>query len=159
MRKKPVQSWFMDLSLVQKYWDIQGQASRTYHHTAPINLLYALHESLVLLHQEGKSIVWQRHRDTAALLKQGLLDLGFTYLVPEAEQMPQLHVVILPESVRANEAAIRSTLLNQYNMEIGGGLGELAGRVWRIGLMGHSARKENVGKILEGISHAISQPF
>lgn len=147
-RKTPVQSWFMDLSLVQKYWDKQGGASRTYHHTAPINLLYALHEALILFFQEGEEAVWKRHQDTAALLKKGLKELGYQYLVAEQSQMPQLHVVIPPASILEKEAAVRFALLKEDDLEIGGGLGELAGKVWRIGLMGHSARKENVEKIL-----------
>lgn len=147
-RKQAVQSWFMDLSLVQKYWNLQGQQARTYHHTAPVNLLYALHESLVLFFEEGETAVFERHRDNAARLKQGLQQLGFTYLVKDAAQMPQLHVVIPPASLLQQEASIRSKLLTEHHLEIGGGLGELAGKVWRIGLMGHSARKENVEKIL-----------
>lgn len=150
-RKTPVQSWFMDLSLVQHYWNQGGQAARTYHHTAPINLLYALHESIVLIEEEGLSAVWQRHLNTAASLKKGLLDLGFQYLVPEQSQMPQLHVVIPPASIIQNEAQIRHRLLAEMDIEIGGGLGELSGKVWRIGLMGHSAREDNVVQILKAL--------
>ncbi len=156
-RRTPVQSWFMDLSLVQKYWNIQGGVSRTYHHTAPINLLYALHESLILFFEEGEANVWKRHRDMAALLKKGLKDLGFEYLVPEAAQMPQLHVVIPPERIKQNEAKIRSLLLEDHRVEIGGGLGMLAGKVWRVGLMGHSARQENVDKILDTLKNIIDK--
>lgn len=152
-RKTPVQSWFMDLSLVQKYWDIQGGAARTYHHTAPINLLYALHESLVLFFQEGEENVWKRHRDMALMLKNGLIRLGFEYLVEEDAQMPQLHVVIPPANISKHEASVRSMLLKDKNIEIGGGLGELAGKVWRIGLMGHSARPENVETILQTLKN------
>jgi alanine-glyoxylate transaminase/serine-glyoxylate transaminase/serine-pyruvate transaminase len=147
-RKTPVQSWFMDLSLVQKYWNVQDQLPRTYHHTAPINLLYALHESLVLFFQEGETNVWKRHQETAAALKKGLTELGYRYLVPDAMQMPQLHVVIPPAHILPNEAKVRAALLNDHHIEVGGGLGELAGKVWRIGLMGHSARMGNVEKIL-----------
>lgn len=155
-RKIPVQSWFMDLSLVQKYWDLQGQVSRTYHHTAPINLLYALHESLILFHQEEKEAVWKRHQDTAAILKKGLQELGFEYLIAEESQMPQLHVVIPPANIREQEAQVRATLLKNEGIEIGGGLGELTGKIWRIGLMGHSARQENVEKILGALKTVLN---
>lgn len=154
-RKKPVQSWFMDLSLVEKYWHVEGQAPRTYHHTAPINLLYALHEALVLFHQEGEQAVWQRHEHNSALLKRGLLDLGFEYLVPDEFQMPQLHVVMPPESILANEAAVRAALLKEERIEVGGGMGALAGKVWRVGLMGHSSRVENVNRLLAALTNRI----
>lgn len=154
-RKEPVQSWFMDLSLVQKYWGNAGHAARTYHHTAPINLLYALHEALVMFHQEGAEAVWKRHDDTAALLQKGLKELGFQYLVPDAAQMPQLHVVIPPESIRAQEAQVRAKLLAEQQIEIGGGMGELAGKVWRVGLMGNSARVENVERLLNALTQVI----
>lgn len=155
-RSEPVQSWFMDLSLVQKYWEVEGQAPRTYHHTAPVNMLYALHEALVLYFQEGEEAVFKRHRDAATALKTGLKSLGFTYLVPEAAQMPQLHVVIPPEKILREEAKVRARLLQDELIEIGGGLGELAGKVWRIGLMGHSARKENVAKLLDTLSKILN---
>lgn len=152
-RKSPVQSWFMDLSLVLKYWDQQGQAARTYHHTAPINLLYALHEALVLFHQEGKEAVWKRHRETADMLKKGLIKLGYQYIVPEEAQMPQLHVVIPPANILQKEAQVRQALLKNDRIEIGGGLGDLAGKVWRIGLMGHAARNENVDRLISALSN------
>jgi len=155
-RQTPVQSWFMDLSLVQKYWDKNGQNSRTYHHTAPINLLYALHESLVLFQEEGEEAVWKRHRENAALLKNGLNELGFEYLVPEAAQMPQLHVVIPPASIRAQEAQVRATLLKDLRLEIGGGMGELAGKVWRVGLMGNSSQEPNVQRILDALTKVLN---
>lgn len=154
-RKTPVQSWFMDLSLVQKYWDQQGQTSRTYHHTAPINQLYALHEALVLFHQEGQEAVWKRHDDVAHVLKTGLQGLGFTYLVADAYQMPQLHVVIPPASIIQQEAQVRAALLQDQRIEIGGGMGELAGKVWRVGLMGHSARIDNVERMLNALNTVI----
>ena len=150
-RKTPVQSWFMDLSLVEKYWGQEGSAARTYHHTAPINQLYALHEALVLWHEEGEQAVWKRHQETAAELKNGLRDLGFEYFVADEWQMPQLHVVMPPANILQKEAQVRQSLLQNDLIEVGGGLGELAGKVWRIGLMGHSARKENVTKILDAL--------
>jgi len=150
-RKTPVQSWFMDISLVQSYWNQSGGNARTYHHTAPVNLLYALHESLVMYHQEGQEAVWKRHQDNALLLKIGLQKLGFEYLVPEESQMPQLHVVIPPKNLIETEAKIRASLLRDYKIEIGGGLGELSGKVWRIGLMGHSSHKENIKHVIESL--------
>ncbi len=124
-----MQSWFMDLSLVQKYWNQQGQAARTYHHTAPVNQLYGLHEALVMYLEEGEQEVWQRHREMAVLLQQGLRHLGYEYLVAERWQMPQLHVVIPPAHILAKEAEMRQQLLKHELIEIGGGLGDLAGKV------------------------------
>ncbi|KTD75163.1 pyridoxal-phosphate-dependent aminotransferase family protein [Legionella waltersii] len=152
IRKSPVQSWFMDLSLVQQYWDQVGETARTYHHTAPINSLYALHETLIMIEEEGLPALFQRHLRTASILKNGLLELGFSYLVPDKSQMPQLHVVIPPNDILKQEASIRHRLLFEKNIEIGGGLGELAGKVWRIGLMGHSAREENVYQLLSAFN-------
>jgi alanine-glyoxylate transaminase/serine-glyoxylate transaminase/serine-pyruvate transaminase len=150
-RNKLVQSWFMDLVLVEKYWDAGAGFTRTYHHTAPINLLYALHEALLLFFEEGEESVWKRHQVTAQKLKEGLKNRGFDYLVNEKEQMPQLHVVVPPSSILAKEAEIRAALLRDESLEIGGGLGIFFGKVWRIGLMGNSARIENVDKILQAI--------
>ncbi|MCP3664138.1 MAG: alanine--glyoxylate aminotransferase family protein [Gammaproteobacteria bacterium] len=139
-RKRPVQSWFMDLNLVMGYWG--GGAKRAYHHTAPVNALYALHESLVMLQNEGLENAWQRHQQNHLALKAGLEAMGLTFIVPEAERLPQLNAVSIPEGV--DDAAVRSRLLNEYNLELGAGLGALAGKVWRIGLMGHSSRAENI---------------
>lgn len=139
-RKTPVQSWFLDLNLVMGYW---GQGTkRAYHHTAPVNALYALHESLVMLLNEGLENAWQRHAAMHQLLKQELTTMGIEFLVDEAWRLPQLNAVKVPEGI--DDAAIRSALLQEYNIEIGAGLGDFAGRVWRIGLMGHSARRENI---------------
>ncbi len=139
-RKTPVSSWFLDLNLVMGYWG-KG-AKRAYHHTAPVNTLYGLHESLVMLMEEGLENSWARHEKNHQTLKAGLESLGIGFLVNEADRLPQLNTVFIPDGV--DEAAIRSTLLNDYNLEIGAGLGDLAGKVWRIGLMGYSARRENV---------------
>ncbi|NQZ54743.1 MAG: alanine--glyoxylate aminotransferase family protein [Piscirickettsiaceae bacterium] len=139
-RKTPVTSWFLDLNLVMGYWG-KG-AKRTYHHTAPVNTLYGLHESLVMLSEEGLENAWARHKANHQLLKSGLESLDIGFLVKEQDRLPQLNSVFIPEGV--DDAAIRSTLLNDYNLEIGAGLGTLAGKVWRIGLMGYSARRENV---------------
>ncbi len=139
-RKTPVSSWFLDLNLVMGYWG-KG-AKRAYHHTAPVNTLYGLHESLVMLTEEGLENAWARHQQNHQLLKEGLKSLEINFLVNEVDRLPQLNTVYVPEGV--DEVKIRSTLLNDYNLEIGAGLGDLAGKVWRIGLMGFSARRENV---------------
>lgn len=146
-RKIPVQSWFMDLNLVLGYWS--GEGKRTYHHTAPINPLYGLHEALVMLAEEGIENAWARHRAMHDLLKAGLTSLGLALVVPEGERLPQLNAVSLPASV--DDAAVRSRLLNEHNLEIGAGLGALAGQVWRIGLMGASASPTNVEACLAAL--------
>ncbi|MGD2082511.1 MAG: alanine--glyoxylate aminotransferase family protein [Chromatiales bacterium] len=139
-RKTKVQSWFLDLNLVMGYWG-SGQ-KRAYHHTAPVNALYGLHEALVMLQDEGLENAWARHRSNHLALKAGLEAMGLTFIVPEAERLPQLNAVSIPEGV--DDATVRSRLLSEYNLEIGAGLGALAGKVWRIGLMGHSSRAENI---------------
>nr|WP_242602569.1 alanine--glyoxylate aminotransferase family protein [Vibrio mediterranei] len=146
-RKTTVQSWFLDQSLVLGYWS--GEGKRSYHHTAPVNSLYALHESLVLLKNEGLENAWQRHKDMHLLLKEGLEQLGLSFVVEEGSRLPQLNAVYLPEGV--DDAAVRSQLLEQYNLEIGAGLGALAGKAWRIGLMGYGARRENVALCLKAL--------
>lgn len=139
-RNTPVSSWFLDLNLVMGYWG-KG-AKRAYHHTAPVNTLYGLHEALVMLHEEGLENSWARHQKNHQLLKESLASLGIGFLVNEQDRLPQLNSVIIPDGV--DDAKIRSTLLNDYNLEIGAGLGALAGKVWRIGLMGNSSKRENV---------------
>ncbi len=139
-RKTKVQSWFLDLNLVMGYWG-QG-AKRAYHHTAPINALYALHEALVLLKEEGLENAWARHAKHHNALKAGLETLGLSFIVPEADRLPQLNSVSIPDGV--DDAQVRGILLNDYNLEIGAGLGVMAGKVWRIGLMGYACRKDNV---------------
>jgi alanine-glyoxylate transaminase/serine-glyoxylate transaminase/serine-pyruvate transaminase len=139
-RKTRVQSWFLDLNLVMGYWG-EG-AKRAYHHTAPINALYALHEALVILHEEGLENAWQRHRHHHGALAAGLEAMGLSFVVPENCRLPQLNAVTVPEGI--DEAVVRQRLLADYSLEIGAGLGSLAGKVWRIGLMGHAANKKNV---------------
>lgn len=146
-RKTPCQSWFMDLNLVLGYWG--GDGKRTYHHTAPINPLYGLHEALVMLQNEGLENAWARHQNNYLALKDGLEKLGLEYFVAEGQRLPQLSVVNVPAGV--DDAAARSRLLNEFNLEIGAGLGELAGKVWRLGLMGYSSRPENVAACLHAI--------
>ena len=151
-RKTKVQSWFLDLSLVMGYW--AGEGKRAYHHTAPVNSLYALHESLVMLQEEGLEASWQRHRDLHQQLKQGLAELGIEFIVPEGERLPQLNAVTIPAGV--DDAAVRAALLADYNLEIGAGLGALAGKVWRIGLMGHAANQRNVDYCVAALREVLS---
>ncbi len=139
-RKHKVQSWFLDLNLVLGYWG--GTAKRAYHHTAPVNSLYALHESLVMLQEEGLENAWARHRHHHTALKAGLEAMGLSLVVPENERLPQLNAVSIPQGV--DDAMVRGRLLNEYQLEIGAGLGDLAGKVWRIGLMGHACNQRNV---------------
>jgi len=139
-RQTKVQSWFLDLNLVMSYWSTG--AKRAYHHTAPINALYALHEALLMLKEEGLENAWARHRNNHLALKAGLEALGLKFVVKEADRLPQLNAVTIPAGV--DDAAVRRRLLNEYHLEIGAGLGALAGKVWRIGLMGHSSRAENI---------------
>lgn len=143
-RTTPVVSWFLDVSLVMGYWG--SGARRSYHHTAPINALYGLHEALVLLHEEGLAAAHARHQANHVLLRDGLEALGLTYVVAPEWRLPQLNAVRFGEGV--DDAAVRTRLLNDFDLEIGGGLGDLAGTVWRIGLMGHASRAKNVHRCL-----------
>ncbi|MET0105500.1 MAG: alanine--glyoxylate aminotransferase family protein [Sedimenticola sp.] len=139
-RDTKVQSWFLDLNLVMGYWG--SGAKRAYHHTAPVNALYGLHEALVILKNEGLENAWARHQHHHEALKAGLEAMGLTFIVKEEERLPQLNAVSIPAGV--DDAAVRSRLLNEFNLEIGAGLGDLAGKVWRIGQMGHASRAENI---------------
>ncbi len=139
-RKTKVQSWFLDLNLIVGYWGSRQQ--RSYHHTAPVNALYGLHEALLILREEGLENAWARHRKNHLALRAGLEAMGLGFLVNEDARLPQLNAVTVPKGVE--EADVRRRLLNEYNLEIGAGLGELAGKVWRIGLMGHTCRAENI---------------
>ena len=150
-RKTPVTSWFLDLNLVMGYWG-KG-AKRAYHHTAPVNTLYGLHESLVMLTEEGLENSWSRHKENHLLLKAGLSELGISYLVDESSRLPQLNSVFIPEG--SDDAQVRSSLINDFNIEIGAGLGDLAGKIWRIGLMGHTSRKENVELCLKALKEVL----
>ncbi|QYJ79117.1 pyridoxal-phosphate-dependent aminotransferase family protein [Shewanella acanthi] len=152
-RKTPVQSWFLDQSLVMAYWSSAG-GKRSYHHTAPVNALYALHESLRLLAAEGLEHAWQRHKEMHLVLRAGLEKLGLNFVVEEASRLPQLNAVFIPEGV--DDASVRTRLLNDYNLEIGAGLGALAGKAWRIGLMGFGARRENVALCLRALEEVLS---
>ncbi|MGR5558802.1 pyridoxal-phosphate-dependent aminotransferase family protein [Vibrio fortis] len=150
-RQSPVQSWFLDQSLVLGYWS--GEGKRSYHHTAPVNSLYALHESLVILRNEGLENAWERHQSAHRELKAGLESLGLSFVVEEGSRLPQLNAVYFPEGI--DEAVVRTRLLEEYNLEIGAGLGALAGKAWRIGLMGYGARKENVALCLKALADVL----
>ncbi|MES9859506.1 MAG: alanine--glyoxylate aminotransferase family protein [Candidatus Thiodiazotropha sp. LLP2] len=152
-RKQKVQSWFLDLNLVMGYWG-SGQ-KRAYHHTAPVNGLYGLHEALCILEAEGLENAWARHKKMHSALKAGLEAMGLDFIVDEAHRLPQLNAVSIPEGV--DDAAVRSRLLNEYNLEVGAGLGALAGKVWRIGLMGHSARAENILLCVSSLEAVLSE--
>ncbi|MBO2622057.1 pyridoxal-phosphate-dependent aminotransferase family protein [Shewanella algae] len=151
-RKSPVQSWFLDQSLVMGYWS--GDGKRSYHHTAPVNALYSLHEALRLLAEEGLENAWQRHRDMHLLLRQGLESMGLEFVVAEQSRLPQLNAVYIPQGV--DDGAVRKQLLDNYNLEIGAGLGALAGKAWRIGLMGYGARRENVTLCLRALAEVLN---
>src|SRR6056297_3115696 len=139
-RKSKVQSWFLDLNLVMGYWG-EG-AKRAYHHTAPINALYSLHEALLILREEGIEHAWNRHQYRHQALRAGFEAMGLEFLVAENERLPQLNAVAIPAG--ADDAAVRARLLQDYQLEIGAGLGVLAGKVWRVGLMGHGCTQKNV---------------
>jgi alanine-glyoxylate transaminase/serine-glyoxylate transaminase/serine-pyruvate transaminase len=139
-RRHKVQSWFLDLNLVMGYWG-SGQR-RAYHHTAPVNALYGLHEALLILREEGLEHAWSRHRRNHLALRAGLEAMGLRLVVKEEERLPQLNAVAIPAGV--DDAVVRARLLEEFNIEIGAGLGALAGKVWRIGLMGHSSNARNV---------------
>jgi alanine-glyoxylate transaminase/serine-glyoxylate transaminase/serine-pyruvate transaminase len=134
------------------YWG-QGQ-TRAYHHTAPVNALYGLHEALLIAVEEGLAPAWARHKRNHEALKAGLEAMGLSFFVPESERLPQLNLVTIPEGV--DEGSIRRQLLADYNLEIGAGLGSLAGKVWRIGLMGYASRPENVLLCLSALEAVLS---
>lgn len=149
-REMPVANWYLDLTMVQKYWG----SERSYHHTAPISSNYAFYEGLRLVAEEGLEARWRRHQEQAQELWKGLSDLGLAMHVPEGQRLPSLTTVRIPEAV--DGAEVRSRLLNEYSIEIAGGLGELAGQVWRIGLMGHSSRRENVKMLLAALKEILT---
>lgn len=146
-REHPVQSWFLDMKLVMGYWG--GGSKRAYHHTAPVNDLYALHESLVMLQEEGLEAAFARHRRNHDALVAGLEAMGLSMAVAAEHRLVQLNAVNIPAGV--DDAALRSELLKQFNLEIGGGLGALAGKTWRIGLMGFASSEANVFSCLNAL--------
>ncbi len=137
-RKQKVQSWYLDMSMVERYWGEE----RAYHHTAPISMIYALHEALRIIHEEGLEPRFERHQRNHEALKTGLAAIGIEYLPQEGYQLPMLNAVGIPEGVE--DAKVRKRLLNEFGIEIGGGLGQFKGQAWRIGLMGHSSTEKNV---------------
>jgi len=152
-RKSKVQSWFLDLSLVMGYWG--GATKRAYHHTAPINALYGLHEALVVVQEEGLEAAWARHRTNHLALRAGLEALGLRFVVAEADRLPQLNAVSIPDGV--DDAAVRGLLLSDYGLEIGAGLGAMAGKIWRIGLMGHGSNPRNVRYCLAALEDVLGR--
>jgi alanine-glyoxylate transaminase/serine-glyoxylate transaminase/serine-pyruvate transaminase len=149
-RKTKPANWYLDMTLVGKYWG----SERTYHHTAPINMIYALREALRLVAEEGLENRWRRHVETAELLWEGLERLGIGCLVPEEHRLPSLTTALVPEGVDAK--AVSVYLLRNYNIEMAAGLGQLAGKVWRIGLMGFNSRRENVTLLLAALANALA---
>jgi len=152
-RKTKVQSWFLDMELVMAYWGQGGK--RAYHHTAPVNSIYALHESLRILHNEGLQAAWQRHTDMHLALKAGLENIGLEFMVEETYRLPQLNLVAIPDGV--DDAKIRGQLLNEFDLEIGAGLGELAGKAWRIGLMGYGSNRKNVDYCVNALTSVLKR--
>lgn len=149
-RKVKVASWYLDLTMIQQYW---AERQRTYHHTAPISMNYALHEALALILEEGLEPRFSRHRLHSAALMAGLEAFGFEPAAQEGHRLPVLNAVRVPDGI--DEAAVRRQLLDDHNIEIGGGLGELAGKVWRIGLMGESARRDHVHSLLTALGELL----
>lgn len=151
-RKTKVQSWFLDLTLVMGYW---GSGKRAYHHTAPINALYGLHEALVILQEEGLENAWARHARNHQALKAGVEAMGLRFVVKEGERLPQLNSIYIPDGV--DDAAVRAALLKDYNLEIGAGLGAMAGKIWRIGLMGYASNPTNVLFCLSALEETLGR--
>jgi alanine-glyoxylate transaminase / serine-glyoxylate transaminase / serine-pyruvate transaminase len=145
-RKTKVQSWYLDMSMVRKYWE---GAKRVYHHTAPISMIYGLHEALRLIVDEGLEARFERHTRNHILLRDGLEALGFEFIVAPEYRLPMLNAVKIPAGV--DDAVVRGRLLNEYNIEIGAGLGDFAGKVWRIGLMGCSSSEKHVTLLLAAL--------
>lgn len=154
-RKTPVQSWFLDLTLVMNYWTDGKGAPRSYHHTAPVNALYSLHEALVMLEEEGIENAWARHRKNGDALRAGFTAMGLEMLVDEEHHLPQLTTVKVPEGVDKPET--RKRLLVNYDLEVGAGLGDLAGKVWRFGLMGQSSTPAHVVLALSAMEGTLAE--
>ena len=145
-RARPVPNWYLDLSLLTSYWE---GAKRSYHHTAPINMIYGLHQALANLLDEGLQASHERHRQVHEQLAAGLETVGLSLFVDPAHRLPMLNAVTVPEGV--DEAAVRKRLLEEFDIEIGAGLGPLAGRIWRVGLMGETARPKTVERLTEAL--------
>jgi alanine-glyoxylate transaminase/serine-glyoxylate transaminase/serine-pyruvate transaminase len=150
-RKSKVLSWYLDLSMVEKYWG----ADRTYHHTAPISMNYGLHEALRILLEEGLEKRWQRHELNHRALVAGLEAMGLRMLVEPGYRLWSLNAVRVPDGI--DEARVRRQLLLQFQIEIGGGLGNLKGHVWRVGLMGFSSNRNNVFLFLSALESCLRE--
>jgi alanine-glyoxylate transaminase/serine-glyoxylate transaminase/serine-pyruvate transaminase len=148
-RKQKVRSWYLDVSLIANYWG----GDRVYHHTAPINMTYALHEALRLVLEEGLEASWARHRRNHEALRAGLATLGIQYATQAGHELPPLNAVKIPDGV--DDLTVRKALLERFDIEIGAGLGAFKGKVWRIGLMGHSSQREKVIKLLAALEELL----
>ena len=146
-RKTKVPNWYLDLSMIANYW---SGKQRVYHHTAPINMVYALYQALYDIMEVTPEKVFQKHQDAYQYLLTKLNKLNLDLLVEEEYRLPMLNAIKIPDGV--SDIDVRSSLLNNYNIEIGGGLGELSGKVWRVGLMGHTARVENIDRLVTALS-------
>ena len=149
-RKTPISNWYLDINLLRRYWS----SERLYHHTAPITLNYALYEGLRIVAEEGIETRFARHKHNAELLWLGLEDLGLDLFVPTRLRLPTLTTVRIPPGV--DDLAVRKRLLNEFNIEIGGGLGDLKGKIWRVGLMGYSSRPETITLLLDALKHILN---
>jgi alanine-glyoxylate transaminase/serine-glyoxylate transaminase/serine-pyruvate transaminase len=151
------QSWYLDLNMIKKY--VGGEGARAYHHTAPISMIYGLHAGLGALLDEGLEASWARHAACGEQLQAGLQTLGFELFAQEGHRLPELTTVRVPEQLPAgmDEAGVRRILLERYGIEVGGGLGAYAGKVWRIGCMGHTARPRNVTLLLGALSEILER--
>ncbi len=150
-RKTKVQSWYLDVTMLAQYWGEQ----RVYHHTAPINMTYGLYEALRIVHEEGLEASHARHRRNHEALKAGLAAIGIGYAAAEGHQLPMLNAVRVPAGV--DDAAVRKALLERFGIEIGAGLGDFKGKVWRIGLMGHGSRPANVLVFLAALEQLLAE--
>jgi alanine-glyoxylate transaminase/serine-glyoxylate transaminase/serine-pyruvate transaminase len=148
-RKSKVQSWYLDATMIRQYWG----TDRAYHHTAPISMNYAIREGLRLLHEEGLEARWARHQRNHQALKAGLSAMGLRYSAKEGHQLPQLNAVFIPAGV--DDLTVRKRLLTEFGIEIGGGLGDFKGKVWRIGLMGHNSRPGPVFNVLASLEQCL----
>jgi alanine-glyoxylate transaminase / serine-glyoxylate transaminase / serine-pyruvate transaminase len=150
-RKEKVRSWYLDISMLANYWG----SDRVYHHTAPINMTYGLHEALRIVLEEGLEACFARHRKNHEALKAGLAAIGIGYATQAGRELPQLNAVRIPDGV--DDLAVRRGLLERFGIEIGAGLGAFKGKVWRIGLMGYSSRQSNVLLVLAALEQLLAE--
>ena len=149
-RKHKVQSWYLDMSMIRNYW---AGAKRAYHHTGPISMVYSIHEALRIILEEGLENRFERHRNHHEILKEGLEAIGVEFLVDLPYRLPMLNAIKIPDGI--DDVQVRSRLLDEYNIEIGAGLGEFAGKVWRIGIMGESCTKNHINMLLSALKQII----